>query len=68
MTDRRSRSYPPRCTTARDDRWIVRMEVMDHLDDREPKHNRFNLLHFIWCLSVAFDTICRRVECSQSVH
>lgn len=28
-TDRRGRSHPPRCTTARDDRHIVRMAVMD---------------------------------------
>ncbi|GFV39729.1 transposable element Tcb1 transposase [Trichonephila clavipes] len=28
---RRGRSHPPRCTTARDDRRIVRMAVMDHV-------------------------------------
>ncbi|GFU11984.1 transposable element Tcb1 transposase [Trichonephila clavipes] len=28
-TDQRGRSHPPRCTTARDDKWIVRMVVMD---------------------------------------
>ncbi|GFV89251.1 transposable element Tcb1 transposase [Trichonephila clavipes] len=27
--DRRGQSHPPRCTTERDDRWIVRREVMD---------------------------------------
>ncbi|GFX11802.1 transposable element Tcb1 transposase [Trichonephila clavipes] len=31
-TDRRGRLHPPRCITARDDRWIVRMAVMDHAD------------------------------------
>ncbi|GFT09295.1 uncharacterized protein LOC103524116 [Trichonephila clavipes] len=30
MKGRRGRSHPPLCTTARDDRWIVRMAVMDH--------------------------------------
>ncbi|GFX73225.1 transposable element Tc1 transposase [Trichonephila clavipes] len=29
MTYQRGQSQPPRCTTARDDRWIVRMAVMD---------------------------------------
>ncbi|GFY33273.1 transposable element Tc3 transposase [Trichonephila clavipes] len=29
MTDRRGRSHAPRCTTARGDRWIVRMAVMN---------------------------------------
>ncbi|GFS48306.1 HTH_Tnp_Tc3_2 domain-containing protein [Trichonephila clavipes] len=28
--DRQGRSHPPRCTTAHDDRRIVRMAVMDH--------------------------------------
>ncbi|GFX05415.1 transposable element Tc1 transposase [Trichonephila clavipes] len=28
-TDRRRRSLSPRCTTAREDRWIVHMEMMD---------------------------------------
>ncbi|GFV54848.1 transposable element Tcb1 transposase [Trichonephila clavipes] len=30
-TDRRGRSLPPRCTTACDDRWIVRMTVMSRV-------------------------------------
>ncbi|GFX12793.1 transposable element Tc3 transposase [Trichonephila clavipes] len=29
MTDKQYRSHPPRCTTSRDDRWIVRIVVMD---------------------------------------
>ncbi|GFW42560.1 transposable element Tcb1 transposase [Trichonephila clavipes] len=29
-TDRRGRSYPPRCTTSREDRQIVRTAVTDH--------------------------------------
>ncbi|GFT49617.1 transposable element Tcb1 transposase [Trichonephila clavipes] len=28
--DQRGRSHPSRCTTARNKRWIGRMEVMDH--------------------------------------
>ncbi|GFS62969.1 HTH_38 domain-containing protein [Trichonephila clavipes] len=31
MTDQWSRSHLPRCTNVRDDRWIVRMAVMDNL-------------------------------------
>ncbi|PRD25595.1 UNVERIFIED_CONTAM: hypothetical protein NCL1_40481 [Trichonephila clavipes] len=30
MTDQRGRSHPPQCTTAGEDRQIVRMAVMDH--------------------------------------
>ncbi|GFU59417.1 transposable element Tcb1 transposase [Trichonephila clavipes] len=29
-TDRRGQSYPPQCTTSREDRQIVRMAVVDH--------------------------------------
>ncbi|PRD30184.1 UNVERIFIED_CONTAM: Orct [Trichonephila clavipes] len=29
--DRRGRSHPPCCITARDDRWIVRIEMMDNI-------------------------------------
>ncbi|GFU75446.1 transposable element Tcb1 transposase [Trichonephila clavipes] len=29
MTDRRGRLHPPQCTTSREDRQIVRMEVTD---------------------------------------
>ncbi|GFS92831.1 transposable element Tcb1 transposase [Trichonephila clavipes] len=32
LTVRRGQSHPPLCTTVRDERWIVCMEVMDHGD------------------------------------
>ncbi|GFU42632.1 hypothetical protein TNCV_1545061 [Trichonephila clavipes] len=60
-TDRLSRSHPPRCTRAHDDRRIVRMEVMDHATDRRQ-------IQPITHHSVSAHTIPRRVESPRAIH
>ncbi|GFW79128.1 hypothetical protein TNCV_3631591 [Trichonephila clavipes] len=55
----------PRCTISRDDRWNVRMAMMDH---HEPCHNRFSLLYIIQCPLVPLDAVCCRVGCPQGFH
>ncbi|PRD26283.1 UNVERIFIED_CONTAM: hypothetical protein NCL1_38547 [Trichonephila clavipes] len=66
-TARWAQSHPPRCTTVRDDRRIVRVVVIDHADPSIiiAQHS---LLRIIRCPLVPFVALCSKVECSWGVH
>ncbi|GFW73820.1 transposable element Tc1 transposase [Trichonephila clavipes] len=58
-TDRRGRLHPPRCTTARDDRRIVRISVMDRA---APSQSIAQYIQLITHHSVSVHTIRRRLQ------
>ncbi|GFS76746.1 transposable element Tcb1 transposase [Trichonephila clavipes] len=58
-TDRRGRSYPPQCTTSREDRQIVRMAVTDRsVTSRTTAQPIESVMHY----SVSARTIPRRLQ------
>ncbi|GFT71219.1 hypothetical protein TNCV_3002141 [Trichonephila clavipes] len=67
-TDRWDRPHPPRCTTTRKDRRIVRMAEMDHTATSRTIAQQIQSATHHSVSARTIYAICSRVECPQGVH